>query len=115
MANNNDLEENTFAIIIAVISTLMSPFILFLVTRPMARILQAPWNEWLLAPLFTLVPMGFAFIILYHSAWHLEWSGLKRILLSLLLSCVIFGADALLVCYLALICSFAGNCLLRGG
>ncbi len=101
MANNDDPQENTFAVLSAAISSLLCLLILFLVTRPMARVLSTPWDEWLLAPLLTLVPMGFTLILLYHSAWHLEWSGLKRILLCLLASCIIWGINLVLLCLIA--------------
>jgi hypothetical protein len=63
--------------------------IIYLATRPMVWVLHAEWVGWLLAPLFTLLPMSVSFIILYSSLWHREWPGPKRILSLILVSAII--------------------------
>ena len=99
-------EEHIFVIRIATFLCLMSLFALFWATRPIALLIHTLKSEWLLAPLFTFAPMVFTFLILYHSAWHQEWRGLKRVLLSALTSCLIFGFNVFLLAMIAAIAAF---------
>jgi hypothetical protein len=103
MALNQDKDENAFTVVIATFSCLICLLIVFWTTRPMVYVLHNPWKERLLDPLLTLVPMAFTFLILYHSAWHREWPVLKRILLSILAACLIFGFNVLLLAAVAMI------------
>jgi hypothetical protein len=106
MELNKDREEDSLAVPIATFSSLICLFFVFLATRPVIRILPAHWSEWLFALLFTLVPIAFTFIILFYSAWHLEWSGPKRILLSVLAACLIYGFDLFLLALVAALGAF---------
>jgi hypothetical protein len=106
MAFNKDRKEDSLAVPLATFSSLMCLLFVYLATRPIVWMLHTPWNEWLLAPLFTLIPIAFTFIILFYSAWHQEWSGPKRILLSVLAACIIFGCDLFILATVAAIAAF---------
>jgi hypothetical protein len=103
MTLNKDREEDSLAIPLATFSSLMCLLFVFLATRPVNRMLHTHWVEWLPALLFTLVPIAFTFLILFYSAWHLEWSRPKRILLSGLAACLIYGFDLIIVAMVAVI------------
>jgi hypothetical protein len=68
---------------------------------------DGPWIPWLLLLFFTVLPPSMAFIILYCHAWYLEWSRPKRVLIFALFSCVVYGADLLMmitILFMALSC-----------
>jgi hypothetical protein len=109
------VNDNRYTIGIAASVCLLSLPVIFLGTRPLVSSLHTPWVPWLLARLFAFLPPLLAFITLYCGAWQHNWPGPKRILLSALLSWLIFGADLLLLCYFATVGSLLSNCLIRGG
>lgn len=108
-------DDNKYTIGIAAATCLLSLPVILLGTRPLVLVLHAPWTPWFLARLFVFLPTLMAFITLYYGGWHHEWSQPKRIVLCALLSCLIFGADLLLLGYSATIGSMFANCLISGG
>ena len=106
-----DQKENTTPLLIAVVSSLACLLALFLVTRPIVHVLHSPWSEWLLALTFPSVPIAFTFLILYRSAWHEEWFGFKRLLLSIVASCLIFGFNLFLLAMIAALGAFCSRFL----
>ena len=81
----------------------MSLPVILLVSNPLISLLHARWAERLHLSLITFVPLAVAFFFLYRSSWHRESSTLRRILASLVSSCVIFGVDLVLVGILILL------------
>jgi hypothetical protein len=99
---HDEIDADEHTAVIAVYSSLLSLPAIYAATRPVLWMAHASWLPWLLAPLFTLMPVAVAFIILYFGCWHLEWQRPKRILSS----CLIYGADLLILAYIALIGSY---------
>ena len=97
MSRNEPFNENGLLFLIAGLACLMCLPIVYLATRPVIWWLHVSWVEWLLLALFTILPLSVTFIILYWSAWHQEWSKIRRIASVTLSSCVIFGLDLFLV------------------
>src|ERR1700733_8075012 len=90
--------------------------IIFLGTRPLIWLLHARGAVWPLFTLWTLVPVSAAFVVLYRSAWHREWSRSRRVYSMIFSSCVIFGVDLLVaVMLLATGCLIAGLTRVMGG
>ena len=100
---HDEIDADEHAAVIAVYSSLLSLPAIYAATRPVIWMSHASWLPWLLWALFTLMPVVVAFIVLYFGCWHLEWQRPKRILLGILSSCLIFGADILIFCYLAVV------------
>jgi hypothetical protein len=115
MEQEAPVDDNKYTIGIAASVCLLSLPVIFLGTQPLVLALHAPWVPWLVARLFVFLPLLMAFITLYCGAWQHNWPGPKRILLSALLSCLIFGVDLLLLCYFATVGSLLSNCLISGG
>jgi hypothetical protein len=108
-------DDNKYTIGIATTVCLMPLPVVYWVTRPIVELLYTPWTPGLVAALFVLSPPLTAFVILYCGAWHLEWSRLKRVVLSALMSWIIVSADLALLGFLTLDGFVLGNCLLSGG
>ena len=87
---NGQTNENTLPIILAGFGCLLCLPIVYLATMPVVWAIHAQWIYSLLAPLFILVPMSAAFVILYRSLWHRDWPGAKRVLSLILVSGLIF-------------------------
>lgn len=87
---NGQTNENTLPIVLAGFGCLLCLPMVYLATRPVVWAVHAQWIYSLLVPLFILVPMAAAFIILYRSLWHREWTGTKRVLSLILVSGLIF-------------------------
>ena len=116
MNRNERTGENVPLFFTAGVACLICLPIIYAATRPVVWWLQMPWTEWLLAPLFTLIPLAVVFIILYCSAWHREWTKGRRVLSTAFSSCVIFGVDVLLILSMAIVGSvIAGLARVMGG
>ena len=103
MADDNQKDENTWAAVMAAMGCFVCLLIVYGATRPIIWMLHTHWKDWLLAPLFTLVPLCLTFTILYRGSWHLEWFGLKRFLLAVLTSCLIFVIALFVLAFMAMI------------
>ena len=102
MNPNDEIEEDEHTAVIAVFSSMMSLPAIYAATRPVIWLVHPHWFHWvpwLLTLMFTLMPTVVAFIILYFGFWHREWQKPKRILLAILASCLIYGADILIIGY----------------
>ena len=97
MSRNEPFNENGPLFLLAGLACLMCLPIIYLATRPVIWWLHGPWSEWLLLPLFTILPLSVTFIILYWRAWHQEWPKIRLVVSVALSSCVIFGVDLFLV------------------
>lgn len=92
MNGNGNGHTNGFTppIVLAGFACLLCFPIIYLATRPLAWLIHAQWIEWLLGPLFILIPMSLAYMVLYRSPWHREWPGSRRTLSLILTSGMIF-------------------------
>jgi hypothetical protein len=108
-------DDNKYTIGIAAFVCLLPLPALYFATRPLVSIPHASGIPWLITLLFVLPPPLTAFITLYWGAWQHDWPRAKRILLSVFMSCIIFGADLLLLGYAITFLFVFGNCLFRGG
>lgn len=108
-------DDNKYTVGIAASLCLLSLPVIYCATRPVVSMLHRPWTPSFVVALFMFVPLLMAFITLYCHAWHPEWSRPKRVLLSVFLSFVIFGADLVFLCFLTLESILLGNCLNVGG
>jgi hypothetical protein len=97
--SHDEIDADEHTVVMAVYSSLLSLPAIYAATRPLLWIAHALWLSCLLVSLFTVMPVAVAFIILYFGCWHLEWPRPKRILLGILSSCLIYGADILIICY----------------
>jgi hypothetical protein len=102
MSRNEPLNGNGPLFLIAGLACLMCLPIIYLATRPVIWWLHVSWIGWPLLALFTILPLSVTFIILYCSAWHQEWSRIRRIVSVVLSSCVIFGVDLFLLILLVI-------------
>ena len=102
---HDEIDEDEYAAVVAVCSSLLSLPVIYAATRIVIWMHHPTWTPWLLAAMFTVMPAAVAFIILYSGCWHLEWQRPKRILWAILSSCLIYGADILIIGYVAAICA----------
>lgn len=106
MNPHDEIDEDEHAAVIAVFSSLLSLPVIYAATRTVIWMQHPSWTAWLLAPMFTVMPVAVAFIILYFGCWHSEWQRPKRILWATLSSCLIYGADVLIITYSVMIGTF---------
>jgi hypothetical protein len=106
---HDEIDEDEYTAVIAVYSSLLSLPVIYAATRIVIWMHHPTWTPWLLAPMFIVMPAAVAFIILYFGCWHPEWQRPKRILWAILSSCLIYGADILIIAYIVLI----GSCFPR--
>lgn len=109
MNPHDEIDADEHTAVMAVYSSLLSLPAIYAATRPLLWMAQALWLPCLLVPLFTVMPVAVAFIILYFGCWHLEWPRPKRIFCAILSSCLIYGADILIIYYVVII----GSCFPR--
>lgn len=114
--SRNEINENTPPLLMAGLTCLLCMPVVFLTTRPVIWLSNAPWVAWLLSSFFIVVPLLATFIVLYRSAWHDDLPQVRRIISVVLSSCAIFVADVLLVGAVLIIgCLIAGLSRVMGG
>ena len=95
--------------IVAGFACLLSLPIILLLSSPLIKYIHANWAEKLHFTLIILVPVSVTFFFLYRSSWHQDSPRVRRILSSVLSSCIIFGLDVFLVAVAILLaCLFIG-------
>lgn len=109
MNDNEIVDEKTPPFMIAGLACLMCLPIIYLTTRLLIWLLHVQWLAWPLLAVWALVPIAVAFVVLYRSEWHREWSKVRRVFSILLSSCIILGMDLLVVVLLT-----AAGCLIIG-
>jgi hypothetical protein len=62
---HDEIDEDEYTAVIAAFSSLLSLPAIYEATRPVIWMHHPSWLPWLLAPMFTVMPMAVAFIILY--------------------------------------------------
>ena len=117
MMNANDQTNGgTPPVVLATLGGLVSLPILHILTSPLGKVLNAHVAGWLFLGLFTVVPMSVAFLILYRSVWHREYSRSRRIASVLLSTCLVYCVDLMLAALLLLIaCIMIGLTRAVGG
>lgn len=114
--SRNDINENTSPLLIAGLACFLSLPIVYVTTRPVAWLFDAPWVAWLQLGVFTIAPVMVAFLVLYRCAWHDDRPRSRRILSTILSSCVIFGVVLLLLSAIAIVgCVVVGTSRVMGG
>jgi hypothetical protein len=103
---NEQRDEDGLTMIIAGVLCLVTMPVIYFATRPLLQVLHPPWMHWLLAALFTLMPLYMAFIVLYCSSWHERWPKSKRIPWLVLSSLIIFVADLVAMALIVAIGSY---------
>ena len=109
MSKNEYLNGDKSPLFIAGFACLACLPVIYLATRPVIWALHVSWLEWALLPLFTIVPIAVAGIILYCSAWHREFSRTRRLVSVILSSCLIYSLDLLFVVFMVIM-----GCLITG-
>jgi hypothetical protein len=94
--SRNEIDENTSPLLIAGLACLLSMPAIYLATRPVLWLASGPWVPWLLLATFAMAPFSVAFMVLYRCAWHEDQSRTRRILSTIVSSCIIVGIDLLL-------------------
>jgi hypothetical protein len=95
-------DDDKCTIGIAASLCVMSLPVIYYATQPVILLFYEPWTPWFVISLYAVVPVVMAFNVLYCHPWYPKWSRPKRTILSLLLSCVIFGVDLLLIVFIIL-------------
>jgi hypothetical protein len=103
MNANDQTNERTPPVVLAALGALLCLPIIRLVTSPMGRFVNIHVAEWLMFGSFVIIPTAVAFVILYRSSWHREYSVLRRIVSVLLSSCAVYCVDLLIAGALLLI------------
>jgi len=83
--------------IIAGIACLLCLPMIFVLTRPVAWFVNAPWAGWLLLPFFTLAPIAVAYAVLSRSSWHRESPAARRVPSMIFSSCIIYAVDLIVI------------------
>ncbi|HXC34320.1 MAG TPA: hypothetical protein VNV43_00495 [Candidatus Acidoferrales bacterium] len=116
MSRNEEINGHTSPLVIAGLVCLLSMPAVYLATRPVIWLSSAPWVPWLLAVIFVMAPFMVAFAVLYHCAWHNDQPPARRILSTVVSSCIIVGIDLLLTGAIVIIGGFiAGTSRVMGG
>lgn len=97
--------DDTPPVVLAVLGGLLCLPIIRILTNPVGRFVNARLAEWVILGTFVLVPMAVAFVILYRSSWHREYSRLRRVVSVLLSSCAVYFVDLVVAGVLLLIAS----------
>lgn len=114
--SQNDINENTSPLLIAGLACFLSLPVVYLTTRPVTWLSNAPWVAWLQLGVFAIAPVTVAFMVLYRCAWHDDRPRTRRILSTILSSCMIFGIVLLLLGALAIVCCvLVGTSRVMGG
>jgi hypothetical protein len=100
MCDHEQTEVRQQAIGIAGFACLICFLAVYLAARPLVLWLSVWWAG---VPIYSVVPIGVAFVILYRSAWHEELPRVTRILSMILSSCIIFAADLLMIGIVAVV------------
>jgi ABC-type arginine/histidine transport system permease subunit len=93
---HDEIDEDESTAVIAVCSSLLSLPVIFAATRIVIWMHHPASTPRLLTPMFIVMPVTVAFMILYFGCWHPEWQRPKRILWAILSSCLIYVADLVL-------------------
>jgi hypothetical protein len=116
MEYHEQADDDRYTIGIAAFVCVLPLPVIYLVIRPLLVLMcDGPWIPRLLLLFAVVLPLSMAFIILYYHAWYPKWPRPKRVLLSALLSCLIFGTDLFLIAYVLAAIFVFGNCFIRGG
>lgn len=113
---NEESEGNRLLFLQAGLACLASWAAIYFVTRPVIWLDHLPGIAWLLMALFTVLPLMVVFFILYCSAWHREFSTVRRIVSLAVSSCIVLGADLLILGTLGVVgCLVIGLARRMGG
>jgi hypothetical protein len=116
MSRNEEINGHTSPLLLAGLVCLLSMPVVYAATRPVIWLFSATWVPWLLAPIFLIAPFTVAFMVLYRCAWHDDRPPGRRILSTIVSSCIIVGIDLLVSGALALVGGFiAGSSRVMGG
>lgn len=114
--SRSEINENTSPLLIAGLVCLLSMPVIYTATRPVIWLFSGPWVPWLLAVVFAIAPVMVAFTVLYRCAWHDDRPPGRRIVSTIISSCIIVGVDILLTGALVLIGGLiAGTSRVMGG
>lgn len=114
--SRNEINESTSPMLIAGLACFLSLPVVYLTTRPVVWLINAPWMAWLQLGIFAIAPVTVAFIVLYRCAWHDDRPRVRRILSTILSACLIFGIVLILISAIAIIgCVIAGTSRRMGG
>ncbi|HEY1787167.1 MAG TPA: hypothetical protein VGJ73_03385 [Verrucomicrobiae bacterium] len=114
--SRNEINENASPLLIAGLACLLCMPAVYLATRPVVWLFSARWAPWLLAGIILIAPFMVAFTVLYRCAWHDGQPRARRLLATVVSSCIIVAIDLLLTGALALIGGMiAGTSRVMGG
>ncbi len=114
--SRNDINENSSPLLIAGLACFLSLPILYLTTRPVSWLFNAPWVAWLQLGVFAIAPVIVTFLVLYRCAWRDDRPRTRRILSTIFSSCLIFGIVLLLIGAVAIVgCVILGTSRKMGG
>lgn len=85
--------ESTPPVVLAALGGLLCLPVIRILTNPVGRFVNARLAEWIIVAAFVLVPTAVAFVILYRSSWHREYSKFRRVVSVLLSSCAVYCVD----------------------
>lgn len=100
--SRNEINDNASPLLLAGLACLLCMPVVYLATRPVIWLFNAPWVPWLLAAIFMAAPFTVAFMVLYRCAWHEDRPRARRILSTIVSACVIVGISLLLTGALAI-------------
>jgi hypothetical protein len=103
MNQNDSSGESPPPTVLAGLVGLVSLPAVHLALAPFATFLDIRWVGWLHLLLLAAVPMTVAFIILYRSSWHREFSKARRIVCLSASACLIYGIDLLTLALLVIV------------
>jgi hypothetical protein len=114
--SRNEINENASPLLMAGFACLLCMPVVYLATRPVIWLFNAPWVPWLLSGIFLMAPFTVAFMVLRRCAWHDDRPPATRLLSMIASSCIIVGVDLLLIGALALVGGMiAGTSRMMGG
>lgn len=107
---------NASPLLMAGLACLLCMPAVYFATRPVIWLFSAPWVPWLLAGLSLAAPFAVAYLVLYRCAWHEDRPRARRILGTIVSSCIIVGIDLLLIGALAVVGALiTGTSRMMGG